>query len=129
MLLLPANVTAVEANDTRRLLLQALKGEDRAGVVVVDASNLQRFDSSALAVLLECERAAQAWGGYWSWDPKETWALIVWLNYAAWLHMRLMKGLRGTVSAWWALAGLAVTSFAFLGVNMFLSGLHSYGEL
>ena len=62
MLLLPAHVTASEANDTRRLLLQALKGEDRAGVVVVDASNLQRFDSSALAVLLECQRAAQAWG-------------------------------------------------------------------
>ena len=73
--------------------------------------------------------AAEAWGGYWSWDPKETWALIVWLNYAAWLHMRLMKGLRGTVAAWWALAGLAVTTFAFLGVNMFLSGLHSYGTL
>jgi len=73
--------------------------------------------------------AAEAWGGYWSWDPKETWALIVWLNYAAWLHMRLMKGLRGTVAAWWALAGLGVTTFAFLGVNMFLSGLHSYGEL
>ena len=55
--------------------------------------------------------------------------MIVWLNYAAWLHMRLMKGLRGTVAAWWALAGLGVTTFAFLGVNMFLSGLHSYGEL
>ena len=51
------------------------------------------------------------------------------LNYAAWLHMRLMKGLRGTMSAWWALVGLAVTTFAFLGVNMFLSGLHSYGTL
>jgi ABC-type transport system involved in cytochrome c biogenesis permease subunit len=43
--------------------------------------------------------------------------------------MRLMKGLRGTVAAWWALSGLAVTTFAFLGVNMFLSGLHSYGTL
>jgi ABC-type transport system involved in cytochrome c biogenesis permease subunit len=73
--------------------------------------------------------AAEAWGGYWSWDPKETWALIVWLNYAAWLHMRLMKGLRGTAAAWWSLAGLVITTFAFLGVNMFLSGLHSYGEL
>ncbi len=73
--------------------------------------------------------AAEAWGGYWSWDPKETWALIVWLNYAAWLHMRLMKGLRGQVAAWWAVGGLLVTTFAFLGVNMFLSGLHSYGEL
>jgi cytochrome c-type biogenesis protein CcsB len=87
------------------------------------------FAFFTIATVLGALWAAEAWGGYWSWDPKETWALIVWLNYAAWLHMRLMKGLRGNVSAWWALVGLAVTSFAFLGVNMFLSGLHSYGEL
>ena len=87
------------------------------------------FAFFTIATVLGALWAAEAWGGYWSWDPKETWALIVWLNYAAWLHMRLMKGLRGTASAWWALVGLAVTTFAFLGVNMFLSGLHSYGEL
>lgn len=87
------------------------------------------FAFFTIATVLGALWAAEAWGGYWSWDPKETWALIVWLNYAAWLHMRLMKGLRGTVAAWWALVGLAVTTFAFLGVNMFLSGLHSYGEL
>lgn len=87
------------------------------------------FAFFTIATVLGALWAAEAWGGYWSWDPKETWALIVWLNYAAWLHMRLMKGLRGTVSAWWALVGLAITTFAFLGVNMFLSGLHSYGEL
>lgn len=87
------------------------------------------FAFFTVATVLGALWAAEAWGGYWSWDPKETWALIVWLNYAAWLHMRLMKGLRGTLAAWWALAGLAVTSFAFIGVNMFLSGLHSYGTL
>ena len=87
------------------------------------------FAFFTIATVLGALWAADAWGGYWSWDPKETWALIVWLNYAAWLHMRLMKGLRGTVAAWWALMGLAVTTFAFLGVNMFLSGLHSYGTL
>ena len=87
------------------------------------------FAFFTIATVLGALWAAEAWGGYWSWDPKETWALIVWLNYAAWLHMRLMKGLRGTLSAWWALVGLAVTTFAFLGVNMFLSGLHSYGTL
>lgn len=87
------------------------------------------FAFFTIATVLGAFWAAEAWGGYWSWDPKETWALIVWLNYAAWLHMRLMKGLRGTVAAWWALVGLVVTTFAFLGVNMFLSGLHSYGEL
>ena len=87
------------------------------------------FAFFTIATVLGALWAAEAWGGYWSWDPKETWALIVWLNYAAWLHMRLVKGLRGTVSAWWALTGLVVTTFAFLGVNMFLSGLHSYGTL
>ncbi len=80
------------------------------------------FAFFTIATVLGALWAAEAWGGYWSWDPKETWALIVWLNYAAWLHMRLMKGLRGTMSAWWALVGLAVTTFAFLGVNMFLCG-------
>lgn len=87
------------------------------------------FAFFTIATILGALWAAEAWGGYWSWDPKETWALIVWLNYAAWLHMRLMKGLRGHVAAWWALVGLLVTTFAFLGVNIFLSGLHSYGEL
>ena len=87
------------------------------------------FAFFTVATILGALWAAEAWGGYWSWDPKETWALIVWLNYAAWLHMRLMSGLRGKVSAWWALVGLLVTTFAFLGVNMFLSGLHSYGKL
>ncbi|WP_394780375.1 c-type cytochrome biogenesis protein CcsB, partial [Undibacterium sp.] len=82
-----------------------------------------------IATILGALWAAEAWGGYWSWDPKETWALIVWLNYAAWLHVRLVKNLRGSVLAWWSLAGFVVTLFAFLGVNMFLSGLHSYGSL
>jgi cytochrome c-type biogenesis protein CcsB len=83
------------------------------------------FAFFTIATILGALWAAEAWGGYWSWDPKETWALIVWLNYAAWL----MSGLRGRPAAWWALVGLLVTTFAFLGVNMFLSGLHSYGKL
>lgn len=82
-----------------------------------------------IATILGAMWAAEAWGGYWSWDPKETWALIVWLNYAAWLHLRFSKGWRGVPMAWWAIVGLFITLFAFLGVNMFLSGLHSYGEL
>lgn len=82
-----------------------------------------------IATVLGAMWAADAWGGYWSWDPKETWALIVWLNYAAWLHVRLVKGWRGAVLSWWAIIGLFVTTFAFVGVNMFLTGLHSYGAL
>ena len=87
------------------------------------------FAFFTIATILGALWAAEAWGGYWSWDPKETWALIVWLNYAAWLHLRISRGWRGSVMAWWAVIGLFVTLFAFLGVNMFLSGLHSYGQL
>jgi cytochrome c-type biogenesis protein CcsB len=87
------------------------------------------FAFFTLATILGAMWAAEAWGGYWSWDPKETWALIVWLNYAAWLHLRLTKGWRGRPLAWWSVIGLFITLFAFIGVNMFLSGLHSYGEL
>ncbi len=82
-----------------------------------------------IATILGALWAADAWGRYWSWDPKETWAFIVWLNYAVWLHMRLVAGWRGKVLAWWAIIGLFITAFAFIGVNMFLSGLHSYGTL
>ena len=87
------------------------------------------FAFFTLATILGALWAAQAWGGYWSWDPKETWALIVWLNYAAWLHMRFSKGWRGLPLAVWSFVGLIVTTFCFLGVNIFLSGLHSYGKL
>lgn len=87
------------------------------------------FAFFTLATILGALWAAEAWGGYWSWDPKETWALIVWLNYAAWLHMRMTKGWHGVPMALWSVVGLFVTLFAFLGVNMFLSGLHSYGTL
>ena len=87
------------------------------------------FAFFTIATILGALWAAEAWGGYWSWDPKETWSLITWLNYAAWLHLRFTKGWRGVPMAWWAIIGLFVTTFTFLGVNMFLSGLHSYGEL
>ncbi len=87
------------------------------------------FAFFTLATVLGALWAAEAWGGYWSWDPKETWALIVWLNYAAWLHMRFSKGWRGRPLAIWSFVGLLVTTFCFMGVNMFLSGLHSYGKL
>ena len=82
-----------------------------------------------IATILGAFWAADAWGRYWRWDPKETWAVIVWLNYAIWLHMRLVAGWRGKVLAWWAIIGLFITAFAFVGVNMFLTGQHSYGGL
>ena len=115
-----------------------LAGNRRAAAVLPSRSALDAlmyrliavgFVAFTIATILGALWAAEAWGGYWSWDPKETWALIVWLNYAAWLHFRLTGAARGAVAAWWAVIGLVVTLFAFLGVNMYLSGLHSYGEL
>ena len=82
-----------------------------------------------LATILGALWAAEAWGGYWSWDPKETWALIVWLNYASWLHFRKVAPQRQALLSAWSVIGFFLTLFCFLGVNLFLSGLHSYGEL
>lgn len=69
-----------------------------------------------------------AWGRYWGWDPKETWALITWLIYAAFLHMRTTMGWRGRKAALVCLIGFVVTMFTLVGVNFLLSGLHSYAS-
>jgi len=87
------------------------------------------FPAFTLATILGAAWASEAWGGYWSWDPKETWALIVWLVYGAWLHVRVSHGWSGRVLAWWLVIAFVVTLFCFVGVNMYLSGLHSYGHL
>ncbi len=73
--------------------------------------------------------ADQAWGVYWSWDPKETWSLITWFIYAFYLHSRLLRGWRGKRIAVVAVAGFFGVVLTYLGVNLLLSGLHSYGAL
>jgi cytochrome c-type biogenesis protein CcsB len=70
--------------------------------------------------------ANRTWGSYWSWDPKETWAAITWLVYAGYLHMRLTRGMRGRVAAYFAVGGFAVVMFTFFGVTYLLPGLHAY---
>ncbi len=72
--------------------------------------------------------ANYAWGSYWSWDPKETWSLITWFVYAAFIHARLTRGWRGKKTAVLSIIGFAAVLFTFLGVNFLLSGLHSYGS-
>ncbi len=70
--------------------------------------------------------AAEAWGRPWGWDPKEVWALITWLFYAVFLHLRLSLGWHGKKSAWLATLGFVVVMFTLVGVNLIISGLHSY---
>lgn len=73
--------------------------------------------------------ADQAWGVYWSWDPKETWSLITWFAYAFFLHSRLLRGWKGKKIAIVAVVGFVMVIFTYLGVNLLLSGLHSYGSM
>lgn len=71
--------------------------------------------------------AERAWGSWWSWDPKETWALVTWMVYTAYLHLRLIRKRKDAIPAVLAVAGFICTVFTFFGVNYLLPGLHSYG--
>lgn len=81
---------------------------------------------TAGALIFGAVWAETAWGSWWSWDPKETWALVTWLIYTAYLHARLVRKLRGAWSAALAIGGFVAMAFTFFGVNYLLSGLHSY---
>ena len=84
------------------------------------------FIMLTLGIITGAVWANSAWGSYWQWDPKETWSLITWLVYGALLHARFNMGWKGKKTAIVAVVGFFVTLFCFLGVNLFLSGLHSY---
>ncbi len=73
--------------------------------------------------------AEYAWGRFWGWDPKETWSLVTWVVYAGYLHARATAGWRGTRAAIVAIVGLACVGFNFVGINLLVSGLHSYAGI
>jgi cytochrome c-type biogenesis protein CcsB len=84
------------------------------------------FPLLAFGIILGAMWANYAWGGYWSWDPKETWSLIVWLIYGAYIHARMTRGWEGRRAAIYAVFGFLMVIFCFWGVNFLLSGLHAY---
>lgn len=84
------------------------------------------FPLLALTLILGAYWANYAWGHYWSWDPKETSALITWLIYAVYLHARGIRGWRGKRIAWLLTLGFAATLFTYYGVSFFVPSLHSY---
>lgn len=86
------------------------------------------FPFLTLVIITGAVWAEQAWGTYWSWDPKETWSLITWLIYLGYLHARLVLGWKGRVAAWFAVTGFLAVIFTYLGVSFLLSGLHSYAQ-
>ena len=85
------------------------------------------FPLLTIGIIAGAVWANEAWGSYWSWDPKETWALITWLVFAAYLHSRITKGWQGRRPAILAATGFAVVWVCYLGVNLLGKGLHSYG--
>lgn len=100
-----------------------------------DISDLVVYKSTAfgflfltIGIITGAVWAEKAWGSYWSWDPKETWALITWLIYAVYIHIRIMHGIKGRLSAWLAILGFLAVIFTYFGVNYLLSGLHSYAH-
>jgi cytochrome c-type biogenesis protein CcsB len=85
------------------------------------------FPLLTIGIIAGAVWANEAWGSYWSWDPKETWALITWLVFAAYLHARITKGWQGRKPAILAATGFVVVWVCYLGVNLLGKGLHSYG--
>jgi cytochrome c-type biogenesis protein CcsB len=118
-----------------RLRLDRLGSPDRSRPSLPTAAGLDRLSCSAtlfafpvwtFAVIAGAIWAEDAWGRYWGWDPKETWAFITWVLYAAYLHAGSTAGWRGRRAHLLALAGYLAFVFNFFGVNMWITGLHSY---
>ena len=84
------------------------------------------FALLSLSIVLGAIWAEQAWGRYWSWDPKETWALVTWIIYAVYLHIHRSREWRGNAARWMVIGGFVLVLFTFFGVNYLLPGLHSY---
>ena len=83
----------------------------------------------SLSIVLGAIWAEQAWGSYWSWDPKEDWALITWIIYAVYLHLHQRRVWRGEKASWMVIVGFVLVLFTLFGVNYLLSGLHSYAGI
>ena len=87
------------------------------------------FPLLTMGIIAGAVWANEAWGSYWSWDPKETWALITWLVFASYLHARITKSWQGEKPALVASVGFVVVWICYLGVNFLGKGLHTYGQI
>lgn len=120
--------------------LEGANGDSPAGGIVAMFPSIKVLDDLnykaimvgfpllTIGIVTGAAWANYAWGTYWSWDPKETWSLIVWFVYAAFLHARMTRGWVGRRAAILSIVGFVATIFCYLGVNLILSGLHSYGK-
>ncbi|MBW4474522.1 MAG: c-type cytochrome biogenesis protein CcsB [Stenomitos rutilans HA7619-LM2] len=116
----PASTTAMPLSPQRLSLADTL---DNISYRIIGLG----FPLLTIGIIAGGVWANEAWGSYWSWDPKETWALITWLVFAAYLHSRITKGWQGRRPALLAAGGFVVVWVCYLGVNLLGKGLHSYG--
>ena len=115
----------IDSPEKKGLFLKLIPDSD-----ILDELNYQMivigFILLTLGIITGAVWAHSAWGRYWGWDPKETWSLITWFVYAALLHSRMIRGWRGKRLAVLSIIGFSCVLFTYLGVNLILSGLHSY---
>jgi len=121
-----ATITAAITPQTKPLSLRRLTIGETLDNLSYRAIGLG-FPLLTIGIIAGGVWANEAWGSYWSWDPKETWSLITWLVFAAYLHTRITKGWQGRKPAILASIGLLVVWTCYLGVNLLGKGLHSYG--
>jgi cytochrome c-type biogenesis protein CcsB len=116
-------VTAINYNEILGSKLSLLESLDNLSYRIIGLG----FPLLTIGIISGAVWANEAWGSYWSWDPKETWALITWLVFAAYLHTRITKSWQGKGPAILASVGFIVVWICYLGVNFLGKGLHSYG--
>ncbi len=121
-----ATITDTSLSTENNLSLQRLNLADTLDNVSYRIIGLG-FPLLTIGIIAGGVWANEAWGSYWSWDPKETWAFITWLVFAAYLHARITKGWQGRKPAILAAVGFLVVWICYLGVNLLGKGLHSYG--
>ena len=114
-----------------RYLLSVKKGADSKALAQMDYISYRMvafgFLFLTVVILSGAIWAEQAWSAFWTWDPKEVWALITWIIYAVYLHLRLRMRRKGTVMAWFLVIAVPVVFFTFAGVNTLMMGMHTYG--
>lgn len=121
---------------TRLMLRKRIAAALQPSVANIDPELLDEISYRAVAIgypiftlgalIFAMIWAEEAWGRFWGWDPKETWALVTWLFYSAYLHLRLSRGWIGTKSAWMSVIGFVIILITLIVVNLVIAGLHSY---
>jgi cytochrome c-type biogenesis protein CcsB len=121
----PALAAAADGGDATARWLQSLPSLAQLDVIVYRAVAIG-LPLISIGIITGAAWAKEAWGAYWQWDPKETAALCTWIVYLAYMHLHTRNSWRGLGTNWVSVAGFMLVIFTYLGVNIWISGLHSY---